>query len=253
MEDAAFDRALVSAAFALAAEVGWHRVSVTEAARRAGLPLDRARLRFPGRSVVLLRLGRMADAVALADVSADAAATVRDRLFDLLMRRFDVLQENRDGVLALLNALPRDPATALLLATATVGSMHWMLEASGISAQGPFGLIRAKGLTAVWVQTVRAWAADRSPDLSGTMAALDKALGRAERMSSWLPAGRRAGRAAAPADEPASEFVGASEADPASMPPVPPAMPPATPPPTPPAPPPSGEPGASEADPGTLP
>jgi ubiquinone biosynthesis protein COQ9 len=237
MEDAAFDRALVSAAFALAAEVGWYRVSVTEAARRAGLPLDRARLRFPGKAAVLLRLGRMADAVALADVSADASATVRDRLFDLLMRRFDVLQDNRDGVLALLGALPRDPATALLLGTTTLGSMHWMLEAAGVSAQGPIGLIRAKGLTAVWMQTVRAWAADRSPDLSGTMAALDKALGRAERMAAWLPGGRRDARPSPAADEPA----GASEADPASM-PTPQS-----------APAPSDQPGASEADPGTLP
>ena len=145
MDDAAFDRALVSAAFAMAAQDGWRRVSVAEAARRGGLPLDRARARFPVRSAILLRFGRIADQTALADLAPDDASPARDRLFDLLMRRFDALQADRDGVIALLSALPADPPTALLLGLATVRSMGWMLEAAGISARGPVGALRAQG------------------------------------------------------------------------------------------------------------
>jgi AcrR family transcriptional regulator len=188
MDDLEFDRALITAALELAAQRGWHRVSVAQAARHAGLPLDRARTRFPGRLAVLFRFVRMADRAALATVTEEGAA--RDRLFDMLMRRIDVLQAHRAGVLAVMRALPCDPPAALLLAAANLRSMGWMLEGAGISATGPFGMLRAKGLLAVWVWTLRAWRRDTSDDLAPTMAALDKALTQAGQAAAWLRARR---------------------------------------------------------------
>jgi len=186
MDDIEFDRALITSAFDLAAQRGWHRISVAQAARHAGLALDRARARLPGRMVLLLRFVRMADRAALAGAAEEGSP--RDRLFDLLMRRIDVLQNHRAGVLAVMRALPADPAAALLLATTNLCSMGWMLEGAGISAVGPLGLLRAKGLLAVWLWTLRAWQRDASDDLAPTMAALDQALVRAEQAANWLRA-----------------------------------------------------------------
>jgi len=200
--DTEFDRALVGAAFTLAAERGWARVTVAEAARRADLPLDRARARIPTRTRLLLRFGSLADQAALAYAPTDGLA--RDRLFDILMRRIDSLQTNRDGMMALLRYLPTDPCTAALLAAASVRSMAWMLEGAGIEATGPRGRLRAKGLLAVWLATVYAWRTDISEDLSATMAALDRALRRAEQVEGWL-SGRRPD-AAAPAAAPAPDI-----------------------------------------------
>ena len=179
-----FDSALVGSAFALAAELGWRNVSVAEAARRANLPLEQARTRFPVKGAILARFGVLADQAALK--SSLAEGSVRERLFDLLMSRFDVLQQHRAGVLALLDALPLDPGAAVLLAGATGRSMGWMLEAAGCPASGLTGLLRVDGLTAVWLWTVRAWRQDESLDLSTTMAALDRALDRAEQLAGWL-------------------------------------------------------------------
>lgn len=189
MSDTEFDSGLVAAVFRLAAEQGWPRVSVAAAARSAALPLDQARERFPGKFAVLLRFGRMADQAALKDSPGEGA--VRDRLFDLLMRRFDTLQAHRAGVLALLRALPAEPATALLLTCATRRSMRWMLEAAGVGTAGLRGELRVRGLMAVWLWTLRAWERDESADLSSTMAALDNALRRAESAAQWLGGGVR--------------------------------------------------------------
>jgi len=184
MDDAAFDRALIAAAFQLAEEKGWRSVSVAAAARAAGLALPRARERFPGRAAILVRFGRQADHSSLADLSSEGP--VRDRLFDLLMRRIDALQAQRAGVLALLRALPADPATALLLTLATRRSMRWMLEAVSIPTRGVRGELRVKGMVGAWLWTIRAWRTDESEDLQSTMAALDTALRRAERAAEWL-------------------------------------------------------------------
>ncbi len=184
MDDTEFDTRLISAAFAQAADTGWPGLSIVEAARKAGLPLDRARMRFPGPGAVLRRFGVLADAAALAEVAGEASP--RDRIFDLLMRRFDVLQQHRDGMVALLRVLPLNPLLSLALGGATLRSMAWMLETAGMSAAGLRGLVRAEALVGVWLYTLRAWKDDESADLSGTMAALDKALDQADRLFGWL-------------------------------------------------------------------
>ncbi|MDE2007022.1 MAG: TetR family transcriptional regulator [Rhodospirillales bacterium] len=200
MDDVEFDRGMVAAGLAELAEHGWHGLSVAAAARRAELPLDRARLRFPGRLAILSRLGRMADAAALAELPGDGP--VRDRLFHLLMRRIDVFATHRDGVIALLRALPLDPSLALFLGCATRRSMRWMLDAAGVPTGGLRGELRVKGLVAVWLWTLRAWERDESTDLAATMAALDAALARAEQAAGWLGGGSRHVAAEEPAPPP---------------------------------------------------
>jgi hypothetical protein len=184
MDDTDFDRALITAAFAEAATAGWPAVSAASAARAANLPLERARARFPTSFSILLRFGQIADQMALEGATIEGP--VRDRLFDTVMRRFDALQPHREGIRAVLRALPSDPKLAVAMAVATQFSMSWMLEAAGISANGLRGLLRAKGLTAVWLYTLRAWDRDETADLSTTMAALDRALTQAERFGGWL-------------------------------------------------------------------
>ena len=210
MDETTFDAELIAAAFRLAAERGWPAVSIAAAARAAALPLDMARARFPVKPMVLLRFGRMADQAALADCPAEGP--VRDRLFDLLMRRFDALQAHRAGVLALLRTLPADPPTALLLALATRRSMRWMLDAVDVGTRGLRGELRVRGLAAVWLWTVRAWQRDETVDLSTTMAALDTALRRAESAAGWL------GDGATRHTEDASAELGLQDESPAGAP-----------------------------------
>jgi hypothetical protein len=200
MDDTEFDAALIAAAFTQAAATGWPGLSIVEAARSAGLPLDRARVRFPGPGMVLMRFGLLADTAALAVTAPQS--NPRDQLFDLLMRRFDVLQQHRPGMVALLKVLPCQPLLSLALGAATLRSMAWMLEAAGLSAAGLRGIVRAKTLVGVWLYALRAWKDDESPDLSGTMAAMDKALDQAERVFDLLKP-----KPAKPADDPLEGVV----------------------------------------------
>jgi hypothetical protein len=184
MNDSEFDAALVTAVLAQAGDRGWRTVSVVEAARAAGLDLGRARQRFPSKLVVLIRFGTIADQAALS--GAAVVGPVKDRLFDMIMRRFDVLQAHRAGVLAVLDAAALDPALGLFLGRLSARSMAWMLEGAGISAVGLRGQLRAKGLLAVWLWAVRAWREDESVDLSATMTATDTALDRAGQVARYI-------------------------------------------------------------------
>lgn len=202
MEDNAFDNALIAAVFEQAALFGWADVNIAAAAREAGLPLDRTRARFPGRGAVLLRFGVIADQAALRAPSTEPSA--RERLFDILMLRFDALQQHRDGIRELMRAMRTDPGTTMLLYGATLRSMKWMLDGAGIPSGGVVGALRVHGLLALWTYALRAWEQDDSPDLAATMAAVDRGLDRALQAEGILP-----GRAPSSAAEAAEVFMDA--------------------------------------------
>jgi AcrR family transcriptional regulator len=184
-EESAEDR-LVTAALTLAARQGWRNTGLGEIAREAGLPLAEAYAACSSKLAILAAWHRRIDRVALEGAGEMGDETPRDRLFDLLMRRFDALQASRVAVRALLRDSLGDPG-ALLGAPLLLRSMGWMLEAAGVSAAGWLGRLRVQLLAGLYLSVLRVFLEDESADLTRTMAVLDRRLRRAE---SWLGLGR---------------------------------------------------------------
>ncbi|PWC83857.1 hypothetical protein TSH100_19785 [Azospirillum sp. TSH100] len=166
----------------LAAEKGWRNVGLLEVAQRAGIPLSRFHHRYRGRAGLLAAVSRVADATVLAgSTPIDPSESARDRLFDVMMRRFDALRPFRDGLRSVVRDLPADPAGALGFSCAFGRSMAWMLRAAGIDPDQRGGAALVAGLGAVHARVMRVFLNDDTEDLSRTMAALDNALRGAER------------------------------------------------------------------------
>ncbi len=183
---------VIKAALELAAATHWSSVSLRDIAKASSLSIAELHALYPSKTAILKAYFASIDTSVLsAKFAFDEEDGPRDRLFDVLMRRFDVLAENRDAVTDILKALRRDPVLALCLATDLDSSMRWMLEAAEINTAGPNHCLIVKGLVAVWLATLQAWQHDESEDMSRTMAALDKNLRRAERLISLLPSNRR--------------------------------------------------------------
>ena len=177
------DDALIAALWRVIAEHGWPGLTMGRLAAESGVPLVTLRHRFPSRLDVLILHGRLVDAAVLAGTIPGQGGAARDRLFDVLMRRFDAMQPNRAGILRFLRDMRRDPSLAALLGPQLSLSMRWMLDAAEIEGQGGQRRALALGLVGVWLAAVRAWAEDESEDLGTTMAALDRVLDRAERIA----------------------------------------------------------------------
>lgn len=181
------DARLVDGLWQVVAARGWDGLTLLRVATAAGVPPAELRRRCPT-PLHLLRLhGRVTDQRVLEGTVPDQGGTVRDRIFDVLMRRIDAMQPHRAGILRLFEDLRRDPLLALALLGSLPRSMAWMLEAAEVPVPpGALGAIRVKGLTGVWLATVRAWTRDAGADLGATMAALDRALDRAEQVARTL-------------------------------------------------------------------
>jgi AcrR family transcriptional regulator len=187
-------RDALDVALSLAAEKGWRDLALADIAEGAGLSLAELYALYPSKQAILKAYSRKIDMAVLAETEKPEGPA-KDRLFDVLMRRLDKLDPHKAGLERIAEDTARDPLAMACSLARLDRSMAAMLEAAGIPAAGLAGLLRVKGLSAVYLQGLRAWFRDDSPDKAKTMAALDRALGRADRLASW--ARRRGKRAAA--------------------------------------------------------
>src|SRR5436190_1665781 len=110
----------------------------------------------------------------------------RERLFDVLMRRLEVLAPHRAAVRSLMRSASLNPSLAFALNSLSVRSQQWMLTAADIGASGPRGMLRAQGLALLFASVLRTWIDDQDRGLARTMAALDRALARGQRWAGLL-------------------------------------------------------------------
>ena len=177
-------REILAAALQLVAEQGWRSFSPAALAETAVCTKCQAVALFPHRAALLPVLTRQVDRTALANPPTQG--TPKDKLFDLLMRRFDVLLPFRENLRVLLPQVYRDPISAAVAWTALHFSMHATLQIADIPVRQPLGFVRVEALTIVYVRTLQNWLKDRSDDFSSVMAVLDRRLRYCEHLAERL-------------------------------------------------------------------
>jgi hypothetical protein len=105
----------------------------------------------------------------------------RERLFDVIMLRFEAMEEHRAGLVSLMTYRDRTPSLLLTLPLARKRTADWALVSAGLDNRSgaPAGL-KAVAIAFVIDKAERAWRKETSGDFALTMAALDKGLRDAE-------------------------------------------------------------------------
>jgi AcrR family transcriptional regulator len=170
---------IIDALMALAAEERFEDITLKHIAERADVSLAEFRDHFGSRHAVLAAFGQRIDRVVLEGTSGDLDdESPKERLFDVLMRRFDALAPYRESLRGVSEWARREPLEAARLGRWTVQSMRFMLEAAGIDTGGRVGAIKARGLALGWANVARVWLEDEDTGLAQTMAELDRTLKR---------------------------------------------------------------------------
>ncbi len=181
----------VAAALKLAETERWGDLTLAAIAKQAKLKLAD----FHG----VADKGDLSDAVegifdaGMNEGSVDAGEAPRTRLFDVIMMRFEAMEEVRDGAMSYLRWRDRSLEGLVQRVRARAATAKWALACAGLDSDDglPPGLQLA-GLGWAIAQTERAWRKETSPDMTRTMAALDAELIKAEDRASWLKGRGRA-------------------------------------------------------------
>ena len=177
---------IIEAFMALLAEQPMENIGFAAIAEQAGVSLAELRGAFASTLAILAAHVKDLDRQVLSGGDADMEEEdPRERLFDVLMRRLELLAPHKEAVRSLMRSARRNPPLALALNAMTVRSQQWMLTAAGINASGPKGMVRAQGLAVLFANVLRTWV-DDDDDQTKTLAALDSQLARGQRLVGLL-------------------------------------------------------------------
>jgi hypothetical protein len=168
---------IVDAALRLASDRCYADIRLSDIAVEAGMPMAELAGHVDSRIDVLRLFARRVDRLMLESLARDPVeGEPHDRLFEVLMRRLEVMAPWRAAVASILRAPVSGPGDAAGLASILMGTQGWVLAAAGLEDTGVRDLVRRLGMASVYARTLRVWVDDDDPGLARTMAALDQHL-----------------------------------------------------------------------------
>ncbi len=120
------------------------------------------------------------------DLADDHDASVRERILEGLIVRYEAYTPFKDAIKNLNAAAVTNPTLAALTIHRLTGASRTILELAGDNTSGVMGLLRVKGLAGVALMAQRDWLKDDSADMSVTIRVLDQRLNQAEGIAEVL-------------------------------------------------------------------
>ncbi|HYD19316.1 MAG TPA: TetR family transcriptional regulator [Patescibacteria group bacterium] len=173
-------KTIVDAALALAGERGWDAVSLADVAKGAKLPLKTVQAAFADSWAIMESALRGLETETRGVVQGHLGDNWRDNLMEILMTRFELAQRHRDAYLAVAPAVMKNPALVRRFGKSFYRTMERMLLLAGAPAGNKCAPLAVAATAALFLSLVHVWRADDTPDLSKTMAAIDKRTGTLE-------------------------------------------------------------------------
>lgn len=187
------ERGLI-AALELAEDTSWSGLTLSQIATKADLTLGD----FHG----VASKDDLADAAesyfdkAMSSEDVPSDAVPRERLFDVIMLRFEAMEPYRAGLLSLLKFRETSPSRLAHLVGARRRSAEWALVSAGLDDETTAAkTLKILAVGYVIAMTERAWRKEDSTDFARTMSALDRELRQTEEKIDWLKRFTGRGRA----------------------------------------------------------
>lgn len=166
---------IAQAALVCASERAWADVTLEQIAKTAKIQLRHIEDLFPDTLAVLSAIIRYIDAEAIHTTGKpNRKDTLHDRLFAIIMARFDVLQEHRKAILSITKTI--EPLVLLTLLEELWTSAKKTLHHARSRQKKEQNTLHQATLLLIIAATFSYWKNDTSKDMARTMAALDRFL-----------------------------------------------------------------------------
>ena len=169
---------VIQAALDLAKTKSWADISMYQISQQAGVLESDVLIVFEDKESVLAgymssinkKIESMFEQHSFMDESP------RDRIFDLIMERLDLLNNHKTAVISFVNSVSLDPKQIFTVLPNISKAMAQTLVLANENTHGIKGAVKVTALTTIYLKVLRFWINDETDDMAPTMACLDKAL-----------------------------------------------------------------------------
>jgi len=174
-----FEKKIAQQTLNILKKKSWNTFSLEQVLKNVKLKKTYIKTKFD----LLKLISKYVDNLLIDKTKSLEKSSSKDMLFEVLMARFDILEENRKAFLEIYKILKKNPQQFIKLLPTFLESMIITAELSKYKVNGLKGTIRLKGLMLVYFITFFQWMEDKDSSLEKTMTALDKNLDQAEKLS----------------------------------------------------------------------
>ena len=169
---------IIQTAFDLAAIHSWNDITLNDIAIAAELDCMKVTALFPCKSDIITAYARIVDnrLIKEMDNTFGGSESRHDKLFDIMMARYDILNENRAALISIINGLTLNPKQGMETLPALCNTITTILNIAGENSDDWRGAIKISALSIIYLKSLREWINDDTADMASTMAGLDKSL-----------------------------------------------------------------------------
>tara|TARA_Y100001978_G_C23606737_1_gene391534 strand:- start:380 stop:964 length:585 start_codon:yes stop_codon:yes gene_type:complete len=164
---------------------GWENFNFNEFSREYKIPIVKIRHFFVNKNQIITKFSKMIDFYVEQKISADDInmSSIKDNLFELIMLRFEEMEDYKISLRIITQSLANNPLLLSRVSKNILNSLDFYLELSQGYDRSSLDLFKKNILFLVYSYCFNVWLNDNTPDLSSTMAELDKLLSMAENFS----------------------------------------------------------------------
>ena len=179
--------------FDLINDIGWDKFSIEKLSTKENIPVRDLKVFFKCKYSIVDKFSIMIDKNIESKLRLEdfKDSSKKDILFELIMMRFDEMEEFKGSLAKILDVSKNKPLLASIITRNVMNTMDFFLELSNSYSNYAFDVLKKNFLFLIYSITFKTWLSDNTEDLSKTMAELDKLLSTAEnfqqKVSSFLP------------------------------------------------------------------
>ncbi len=187
------EKKYIKKGFHLINDIGWDKFSVEKLSTKENIPVKDLKVIFKCKYSIVDKFSRMIDKSIESKLRIQdfRDSSKKDILFELIMMRFDEMEEFKGSLAKVLDASKNKPLLISIITQNVMNTMDFFLELSNSYNNYAFDVLKKNFLFLIYSITFKTWLSDNTEDLSKTMAELDKLLSTAEnfqqKVRSFLP------------------------------------------------------------------
>ena len=164
----------------------WNSIKLEEICKKSKINKKKLQRRIDSKLDLLSNINRYFDLQLTNTSETVDQSSHKDMIFELMMLRFDILQNYRKSIIKIFNVFKRKPQELLLLLPSFIESMIVITRMAKIPTSGLKGNLKIKGLLMIYFLSFLVWTKDNCESLEKTMKSLDNYLNNADSLLSIL-------------------------------------------------------------------